>query len=461
MLDGLPVKERCKRCKFAVSIWVLMVSVIVAQSFATLIQPALAQSLSSPLDFSLKDVGSGRVIRLYDYSNKVILLNFMTTWCPWDAKEFDYVLVPLYERGYKDDTDVVFLSIHLDPDKGPEIRSYAKEHNINWPILEGGKWSVSKVAKDYGVDAVPMTFILKFFGSTREIVYQKRGHNPENLYEFGEVIENVRREILADLGKGKTEPPEQVTNLFSFQYVAQLPNGNSVKLNYSTTSEVMKTLTHNVDNSMLTLQVNERYEFAHYYETGFLIMSMPKEFLEAYKSSIDKIVVTVNGKEPDRIYVKYGEDGCIVRVEYGYGDQNIKVFYQSFSLTIHVQSVFGLPVSDALAVLEWPDGQVFSELAVSSSGKATFQKVPGLSTPYTVYIKHGLLSFQFVPQEILINQDSKITFTSYIYYDTLFAFMLFFITSIVVLKIEKRRKAIGKENTSLNMSEPQGGEVYV
>jgi hypothetical protein len=376
----------------------------------------------------------------------------MTTWCPWDAKEFDYVLVPLYESYYRNDSNVIFISIHLDPDKGQEIGSYIREHNINWLVLEGGKWSSSKVAEDYGVDAVPRTFILKFFGTSKEIIYQKRGHNQENLYKFREVIENAKREIIEGLLKNDSGQ-SQTTHVSSYLSTIQLSNGKSITLNYSTTSEVVIELTHDSKNNRLYMQVNERNK------AGFLAISLSNEFLERQNSSIDKIVVTINGKEQERTYIKNKETECLIRVEYGQGDQNIQVFYQSSSLTVYVQSIFGLPVPNAIAILEWPNGQIFKEQTISNSGKTTFQKVPCINSPYTVHIEYGLLSFQFIPQEILVNKDSEIVFTSYVYYDTFFAFLSFFIISIIMLNFKKNRGTQLEGN--VNREETKGDENYV
>jgi cytochrome oxidase Cu insertion factor (SCO1/SenC/PrrC family) len=143
----------------------------------------------------------------------------MTTWCPWDAKLFDNVLVPLYENYYKNDSQVVFLSVLLDPHRDPNILSYAKEHNINWAILDGGKWTESQVAKDYGVTAVPTTFILKFFGDTRQTIYYKRGYDPASLNDFRQVIETAKKEGNAENSR---KPGEPIVDLYAHKTNVQV-----------------------------------------------------------------------------------------------------------------------------------------------------------------------------------------------------------------------------------------------
>jgi len=423
---------------FIILSFIFLLTVFVVENFVR-VNIVLAQN--PPPDFSLREARSGEIVHLYNYSNKIILLNFMTTWCPWDSKEFDYVLVPLYESYYKNDSHVVFISIHLDPDKGPEISSYIKEHNVNWLVLEGGKWSSSKVAEDYGVDAVPRTFILKFFGTSKEIIYQKRGHDPENFYKFHEVIENAKREIIEGLLKNHSEQSE-ITRVFSYLSTIQLYNGKSITLNYSTTSEVVIELIHDSKNNVLHIRVDERNE------AGFFTVLLSKEFLKEQNSSIEEIVITINGKECERTYIKNEGNVYLIRVEYGRGEKDIQIFYQSSSLTVYAQSIFGLPVSNAVAILEWPNGQIFKEQTLSSSGKTTFQRVPSINAPYTIYIEYGLLSFQFIPQEIFVNKDSEIVFTSYIYYDTFFTFLSFFIISIIMVNFKKRRRTHLENNSS-------------
>ncbi|MGQ9507422.1 MAG: redoxin domain-containing protein [Candidatus Bathycorpusculaceae bacterium] len=450
-----------KFLKIRILLCALLLSFI-AQNFKMVnqesaIQLVSAQELSVPPDFSLMEVNSGRVIRLYDYSNKVILLNFMTTWCPWDAKEFDYVLVPLYENYYKNDASVVFLTIHLDPHAAPDIQSYAREHNINWPILEGGKWSDSKVAKDYGVNAVPTTFILKCFNSTRKVVYYKRGYDPESINKFRQAIESAKQEI--HTVNNKMETPNQAANLFFHQYVIQFTNGNTFKINLSTTSEIIEDLTFDSNNSRLSLRVNERYESPSH-EMGLLAIHIPKEFLEARQSSIHKLEIVLDGNEFTP-YLKMEEGEYLLKIEYGYGIHEIDIYYRTYSLRVYVQSIFGMPISGVSVVLEWPNGKPFKTLTTSTSGTATFIKVPSLSSPYTLYVKHGPLSFQYPPQQLQINQDTETTFTTYIHYDTFIVLTFMLIIGITSWKIQKHRKKSEEENETQHSMKHSGAKTNV
>ena len=240
---------------------------------------------------------------------------------------------------------------------------------------------------------------------------------------------------------------QPISQLFSSQYTAQLPDGNTLTINSSTTSEIVKDITLDLHNNRLCLQVNEHNEFASYYEMGFLAISIPKEFFEAYNFSIDKLAVIVDGKEVAPTYVKE-EEGYLIRLEYGYGRHIINIYYLTFTLRVHVRSIFGLPVSKVTVVLEWPDGAEFKTSRTSSSGIALFKKVPSLNSLYTLYVKYSILSFQNVPKEILINQDTETSFTAYLYFDTFVVLLLSLIMSIVAWRIQKRRKKTAQSEGS-------------
>jgi hypothetical protein len=234
--------------------------------------------------------------------------------------------------------------------------------------------------------------------------------------------------------ENQTEAPTRVINLFSSQYTVQLPDGNTLIINYSTTSQIVRDLTQDSSNTRFSLQIDETWE------VGFLIMFIPKEFIESYNSSIDNLIITLDEKEVTPTYVKEEGGGYLIRLEYGYGQHNINIYYLTFRLTVKIYSIFGLPVSGALVVLEWPEGKPFKALITSSSGIVTFKKVPSLNSAYTLSVKYGLLSFQFLPKEISINQNTETSFTAYLYYDTFGFLALSIIMSIVSWRIQKGRK---------------------
>jgi len=104
-------------------------------------------------DFALKDA-DGRTVRLSDYRNKVVLLNFWATWCgpckieiPW-FKEL--------EQDYKDRGFAV-LGVSMDEDGWDAVKPFVKDLGVNYRILLG----TDIVAQMYGgVNALPTSFLI-------------------------------------------------------------------------------------------------------------------------------------------------------------------------------------------------------------------------------------------------------------------------------------------------------------
>ncbi len=87
----------------------------------------------APLDFTLKDM-NGADVELDSFEGKVVLINFWATWCtPCKAEIPD--LVAMQEK-YKD--DFVVLGISVD-DTAEQIKPYAVEYKVNYPMLVGNK----------------------------------------------------------------------------------------------------------------------------------------------------------------------------------------------------------------------------------------------------------------------------------------------------------------------------------
>lgn len=89
------------------------------------------------------------------YENKIILVNFFTTWCPPCKAEIPH-LVNLQEK-YKD--NFVIISVLLEENKSnEEINSFVKYNNINYVItnsLENFKLAQSAG----GVKNIPLMFL--------------------------------------------------------------------------------------------------------------------------------------------------------------------------------------------------------------------------------------------------------------------------------------------------------------
>ena len=126
--------------------------------------PIVTQKIERNSEFQLKTVNDTIIniklenekIILKDYPNKIVLLNFFTTWCPACKAEIP-ALIQL-QNDYKN--DFVIISILLEEMKTNEqIKSFLKEAKINYEVvtsLEG-----FEVAKSLGgIKSIPTMFLI-------------------------------------------------------------------------------------------------------------------------------------------------------------------------------------------------------------------------------------------------------------------------------------------------------------
>lgn len=114
-------------------------------------------------DFQLTTL-SGKEIKLSDYNNQPILLNFWFTTCAPCIKEIPE-LNELVENFQNE--EVLFFAIGLD---NPErIKTFLKKHPFHYEILTNGL----RVARSYGVSSYPTHLLLS---PQREVVYVQVGY---------------------------------------------------------------------------------------------------------------------------------------------------------------------------------------------------------------------------------------------------------------------------------------------
>jgi thiol-disulfide isomerase/thioredoxin len=140
------------------------------------------ESRKSAADFKLTDA-DGKEVRLSDYKDKVVLLNFWATWCgpceieiPW-FKEF--------EQTYKDRGFAV-LGVSSDEEGWAVVRPYLKAQAMNYRVmLDDGK--MPSPYKE--IEALPTTYLLDRQG---RIAVSHTGLVGKNVYEgaIRELLEN-------------------------------------------------------------------------------------------------------------------------------------------------------------------------------------------------------------------------------------------------------------------------------
>jgi len=118
------------------------------------IQDALVEGAPFP-DFNEKDV-MGKPLSIANYKGKVVMIDFWATWCPPCRGEIPNV-VATYQKYH--DKGFEIIGVSLDQDQG-KLLNFIKENNMTWQQYFDGQGWGNKLAVKYGIDSIPMTFLL-------------------------------------------------------------------------------------------------------------------------------------------------------------------------------------------------------------------------------------------------------------------------------------------------------------
>ncbi|ACD65828.1 MAG TPA: TlpA family protein disulfide reductase [Sulfurihydrogenibium sp.] len=129
-------------------------------------------------DFQLKDE-DGKIVKLSDLKNDVVLITFWATTCHSCKKELPELQSKLYPI-YKD--KVKFYAIVIDTDNVSKIKQVKKEWGFSFPVLIGNY----EVMEKYRIIGTPITYII---GKDNKIV--KIFIGPQDINKFKEVLEKA------------------------------------------------------------------------------------------------------------------------------------------------------------------------------------------------------------------------------------------------------------------------------
>jgi len=103
-------------------------------------------------DFTLLDLDDNEV-SLSDFKGKIVVINFWSTGCPPCRAEIpDFVEV--YNE-YKD-KNIQFIGVGLD--NAENLKAFAEEYNISYPILIDG--SIDTISGKWRINFIPTTYIV-------------------------------------------------------------------------------------------------------------------------------------------------------------------------------------------------------------------------------------------------------------------------------------------------------------
>ena len=127
-------------------------------------QPVPVQKVERTTEFQLKTTNDGIInirlenekIILKDYPNKIVLLNFFTTWCPACKAEIPNLIQ--LQNSYKN--DFVIISVVLEEMKTNEqIKNFIKESNINYEVANAPE-CIELARSLGGIKSIPTMFLI-------------------------------------------------------------------------------------------------------------------------------------------------------------------------------------------------------------------------------------------------------------------------------------------------------------
>ncbi len=124
------------------------------QAAAEKIQAGLSEGSVFP-DFNVKDL-DGKPLSVSGEKGKVVMLDFWATWCPPCRAELPNVIAT-YEKHHAQGFEIIGISLDQDRDK---LTSFIKEKGMAWPQYFDGQGWQNKLAMRYGVQSIPMTYLL-------------------------------------------------------------------------------------------------------------------------------------------------------------------------------------------------------------------------------------------------------------------------------------------------------------
>jgi len=124
-------------------------------------------------EFALKDV-NGIERKLSDFKNKVVIIDFWTTWCPPCREEIPH-FISLYSQYKTQGLEIIGIALDFNGEK--VVPEFTSNNNINYTIVLGNE----EVSDLYGgIAAIPTTFIVDKDGNIRK---RYVGYNSREVFE--------------------------------------------------------------------------------------------------------------------------------------------------------------------------------------------------------------------------------------------------------------------------------------
>lgn len=112
-------------------------------------------------DYTLKDM-NGATVQLASFKGRPLVVNFWATWCPPCKFEIPW-FIDFKQRFGAQGLEILGVSID---DTAPELKTFAADHKMNYPVLMGLNQDKMLEAYD-AVVSVPVTWFIKKDGTVQ------------------------------------------------------------------------------------------------------------------------------------------------------------------------------------------------------------------------------------------------------------------------------------------------------
>jgi thiol-disulfide isomerase/thioredoxin len=130
--------------------------------------------------FMLPDL-NGKQVRLKDFSNKVLIVDFWATWCGPCREEIPH-LNKLYEDYRGKGLEIVGIS--MDTDEPANIKKFTRDFRMEYTVVIGN----GDVAQDFGLLGYPTTIIIDRKGN---IIKKYTGYQPGFIREIEKTVKEL------------------------------------------------------------------------------------------------------------------------------------------------------------------------------------------------------------------------------------------------------------------------------
>jgi thiol-disulfide isomerase/thioredoxin len=131
------------------------------------------KDVTDPLQFSLRRVDGGAVLKLAESRGKVVVLNFWTTWCAY-CNQMETMLAGVRTK-FSGRDDVVFLALNADEDETAVAPFLQNQKPGGTLVFADG------VNKAFHVESIPTVLVLDKAG---KIAYRTQGFAPDGFADL-------------------------------------------------------------------------------------------------------------------------------------------------------------------------------------------------------------------------------------------------------------------------------------